>query len=389
MAVLRAPGATTDGPNANSEFLDLAGILPIQGSQTLPNSAFPQVIPGQVAMRDLTRQVSNLIPVNNAPSVLLQPNGDFLCLPTSTNSGDVFGVYQTGGGPGFTNSTGSQFNYNAEKFRRLGVGQVLAGALAAGTTVKVGDGLIVNIATPFFNYALSGARAIGTAVARVVGYPIQANIPLAITATGSQAVLTAAPPSYPWFGQYANAGITTTTPLIIDVGANQETVTPTAVAAGTAATTTLTVAGAAGINTLTVTLSGVGFPTVVVNTAVTAANTATTAAAAVVANINSLNTYVTANNAAGVITIAYTTVGVLGNTVLATASVTGAGGFTFAGTAALSGGVACGFTAIFANAHGVNCPIQGFVGTVGAVIIPTGAGGNLSALVLANIEPIG
>lgn len=212
--LIKGPGSITDGLNANSESIDASGVFPVAAAGTIST--------GQVFTRDLTAQVSNLLPLNTGPSTLYQPAGDTLVKPSSTNSGDVFGVYQGGA---YTNSTGAQASFAGEVFRIRGIGKVLAGSvLTSGVQIRVGDSLIVNTTTDF---AVAGARAFGNAIGRVVAYPIQGQIPLA-TSTGAQTVVVALPAGAP-AGTYLTAGITTSTPITVDSGANQEIVTPTAV----------------------------------------------------------------------------------------------------------------------------------------------------------------
>jgi hypothetical protein len=214
MATLKNPGLVNDGPNASGEIFDFGAIIQLASTATFS--------PGQVVVRDLTQLVSQYSQIpNNAPATVFVPQADQVVLPTSANGGDVFGVWQ-GVGYGsaiYTNSTGATQAYSSGTFRRNGVGKVLAGALTGGTAVTIGSTLIVSAANAF---ATVGTRAIGTAVGRVVAYPINTTIPLGVTTTGSQAVTPA-----------AMTGINVGSVLTIDTGTSQETVSVTAITATT------------------------------------------------------------------------------------------------------------------------------------------------------------
>lgn len=388
MAILKGPGVISDGLNANTESLDFAALLPVPSAAVVTGAGGGQLTLGQVVCRDVTKQSSNLLPANLLGSSLFVPAGDQVCLPSSANAGDPYGVYQ-GSGTTFTNTSGASQNVNQEQFRKVGVGWVLASAPVGGTSVKVGDALAITVAAPFINGAVSATRAIGSSVGRVIATPIRGNIALA-TASGAQTVVVSNPAGFPFSNGYQLMGITTTVPITVDAGtANQEIVTPSAIVAGTSASTTLTVAGTPGINTLTTTFAGTGMPAYVVSVSVTGTDTATTAAVKMVLAINALQGQAVATNAAGVITISGAAPGTANNAITATPSVTGAGGFTYTGTAALSGGINSTFTATFVNAHAANTPFVGLASAVGAVLLPAGTGGAFQGLVLADINVLG
>lgn len=139
---------------------------------------------------------------------------------------------------------------------RTGVRPVLAGMIHSGTTVKVGDFLVKGATigtTALYPMLLSGTGAAytsGIAVGQVVATPIWTQMVTASTA-GVSGVSTV----------NGTNGITTATPLTINPGgANQETVTPTAVTSAVPATSTLTIVGTAGsASTVQITFNIAGY----------------------------------------------------------------------------------------------------------------------------------
>lgn len=206
----------TDGLNAGVQGDD------IQVGISLANAAV--LAQGTPILRDLTQLPGGFAPQDVGPSKLFQNAriSDRGVLATSANAGDVIGVYQ---GSSYTNTTGSSQIYVAScKFQ--GLGRVLAGAVAAGTAVTVGANLITTNANIF---ATVGARAIGTAIGKVVAYPVNTTVAANIAA-GSQTVTPA-----------SMVGIIAAMQLTIDSGSLQEVVT---VASITATTFTATFAQA-------------------------------------------------------------------------------------------------------------------------------------------------
>ncbi len=224
MASWKPSGTISDGPNASAETADFEAVF-----QLAPGGSLAV---GQPVSRDITQYVGQYAIYPNPPSPLFPASADQVVLPTSPNAGDVFGCFQ---GPGynalpFTNLTGANLPYGAATYRRFGPGRVLAGALTAGTPVTIGSTLVVSAANVF---ATVGARAIGTSLGRVIAYPINTSVPLAIAA--GVGVIT----------PLAMTGVNVGSQLTIDTGSNQEIVTVTAVSA-TTFTATFAKAHAAG-----------------------------------------------------------------------------------------------------------------------------------------------
>jgi hypothetical protein len=125
---------------------------------------------------------------------------------------------------------------------RTGLRPMLVGMIHSGTTVKVGDFVAkgATIGTPSLYpclLSLGGTTATqGITVGQVAATPIYTQVVTASTAGVSGATTV-----------NGTNGITTTTALTINPGgANQETVTPTAVTSAVPATSTLTIVGTAG-----------------------------------------------------------------------------------------------------------------------------------------------
>lgn len=208
--------ATTDGLNAGVQTDEI-----LVGISLANNGVLAQ---GTPICRDLTQLPGGLAPQDAGPSKLFQNAriSDRGVLATSANAGDLIGVYQ---GATYTNTTGSSQIYVAS-CRFQGLGRVLAAAIAAGTAVTVGANLIISSANIF---ATVGSRAIGTAVGKVVAFPVNTTVAASI-ASGSQTVTPA-----------SMVGIIAAQQLVIDSGSLQEVVT---VASITATTFTATFAQA-------------------------------------------------------------------------------------------------------------------------------------------------
>lgn len=310
---------------------------------------------------------------------------------------------------------------------RTGLRLALVGNANGGTAVKVGDfvgkGPTAGTASlaPYLISSGPGTLVSGNTYGQVCNGPIWTSLGAALTAPGTSQV------AQTW----STNGITTATPITINPGgANQETVTPSAVTATSPAVSTLTVAGAAGSGaTVQLTFNVSGYqgsagltgPTGTLTTPFTLSipiansDTATIAAQKIVSAVNGSgfgfgapqNIYgigagafiqtgaaagtpisgplVYAQNAAGVITFSAAMPGVWANTLL-TYTVTVLTGTTqtfntsVTGSAtpvAFASGVNAAVTATFSNAHAIGEPVIGInniisTSDVGATIIPVG-----------------
>ncbi len=212
MATWKPSGTISDGPNASAETGDFEAVFQLAAGGVLAV--------GQPVMRDITQFVGQYSITPNPPSTLFAASADQVVLPTSANAGDVFGVWQ---GPGYnpvpyTNLSGATMAYGTSSFRKYGPGRVLAGAIFGGAAVTIGSTLVTTAAN---NFATVGTRAIGTALGRVIAYPINTSVAAAIAA-GAQTVT-----------PLSMTGINVGSQLTIDTGANQEVVNVTAVTATT------------------------------------------------------------------------------------------------------------------------------------------------------------
>ena len=204
---------STDGLNAGVQADDIfvgvslaaAGVLAV----------------GTPICRDLTALPGGLLPQDVNPSKLFQNArvSDHGVLATSANAGDLLGVFQGVGEQGiaYTNNTGAAQYYPAP-CRFQGIGRVLAGAIAAGTAVTIGSILVISNANIF---ATVGSRAFGTAIGRVIAYPVNTTV-AANSAAGSVAVTPA-----------SMVGIVAGMSLVIDQGTLQETVVVASITATT------------------------------------------------------------------------------------------------------------------------------------------------------------
>lgn len=198
----------TDGLNAGVQGDD------IQVGISLANNAV--LAQGTPLCRDLTQLPGGYAPQDVNPSRLFQNArvSDRGVLATSANAGDLLGLYQ---GPSYTNTTGAAQIYVATcKFQ--GLGRVLAGAIAAGTAITIGAKLVISSSNIF---ATVGTRAFGTAIGQVAAYPVNTTV-AANSAAGSVAVTPA-----------SMVGIVAGMSLVIDQGAQQETVVVASITATT------------------------------------------------------------------------------------------------------------------------------------------------------------
>jgi hypothetical protein len=323
---------------------------------------------------------------------------------------------------------------------KSGLRLCFVGSLNGGTAVKVGDFVTKGPTlgtTSLTNFLLSSGPATwvsGNTLGQVVATPIYTTIAAGLAAPGTSQV-----------AQIWNTnGITTATPVTINPGgANQETVTPSAVTVTAPAISALTVAGTAGsASTVQLTFNVSGYqgstgltgPTGTATTIFTllipipSGTTATIAAQLIVAAINASGfgfgipqnvlgigsgsfsqsngtpasgPLVYASNAAGVVTFSAAMPGIWANTLM-TYTVTVLNGTTqtfntaVAGSAtavAFASGVAGTITATFQNAHVAGEPIVGYNNVissadVGATIIPipATAGMQNSGLVYVDLE---
>ena len=359
MAILRAPGSIVDGPNAGTDWLEFEGALQVPAGLCIAQ--------GQVYKRNILALQG---PNYQYPQ---QSSGDRVVLPNSTSAGYVYGVYQ---GPQLVAPAGGVLPIQPASFRRLGVGQVLCGAVSGGTAVTIGSivGCSAALGASATNYATVQTATIGTLVGVVMAQPINTYLVGAVTATGSQTVQL--PNTY---------AITTSTGLLIDTAQSgvQESVTPTAVVRGVPASGTVTivvVSAAAGV-TITITVNGTAFTYVTTAADTTATNTAADIVAAINASVltqgpNAVIQYAT--NAAGVITLAVNpasgaigTQGTAGNAITLTSSSSATGNFTAtASGATFAGGTNSTITAVFANTHAAGAPVYGSNTTNAASVIP-------------------
>lgn len=161
----------------------------------------------------------------------------------ATGAGILFGVFtgyyrasnssSTFAAAGISNTSGASVLYTIEVMRQ-GFGPVFVGAFTAGTAVTVGASLI---ATTTQTCAFAGTAALFGTIGKAIGQYNVTSI-AAATSTGSQVVIPG-----------NMDGITTTTPVIVDIGTLQETVTPSAITAGTADRFTATFVNAHAANT--------------------------------------------------------------------------------------------------------------------------------------------
>lgn len=308
---------------------------------------------------------------------------------------------------------------------RTGLRLALAGSLASGTAVKIGDFVTKGPTlgtTSLTNFLLSSGPATivsGNTFGQVCATPIWTSLAAALTAPGTSQTVQV----------WNTNGITTATPITINPGgANQETVTPSGVTATSPAVATLTVAGTAGsASTIQLTFNVTGYagsagltgPTGTNTTTFTLiipnanSNTATITAQTIVSAINAsgfgfgapqnilgigagsfiqsgtgagtpLNgPLVYASNAAGVITLSAAMPGAWANTLL-TYTITVLNGTTqtfntnVAGSATavtFGSGVNGTVTATFANNHAIGENVIGInnlinTSDVGATIVP-------------------
>ena len=305
---------------------------------------------------------------------------------------------------------------------KSGLRLCFVGALASGTAVKVGDFVSKGPTlgtTSLTNFLLSSGPATwvnGNTFGQVVASPISTTISAALTAPGTSQIASV----------WNTNGITTATPLTINPGgANQETVTPTAVTSTAPSVAAMTIAGttgAASVYQITFNVAGyqgsAGFtgPTGSLTTTYTLlvpipnGTTATITAQLIVSAINASGfaygipqnvlgvgagafnqttgapisgPLVYASNAAGVITLSAAMPGIWATTLL-TYTVTVPAGVTqtvngsatgSATAVAFASGIAGTFTATFQNAHVAGEPVVGYnnvinTSDVGATIIP-------------------
>jgi hypothetical protein len=412
---LKTAGTLVDGLNASGDYIDAEYVFPISPGGIPGFGAVPTGLPVQ---RDLNYLVNNgtqgsvpTVPTNAGPATTFPVGApDVVNLTTSSdNLGDAAGAFQ---GPFVGNSFPAQVLGGVNQqgpilsplgaavtnvrtvVRKAGIGWVLCGVAAGGSTLSIGQ--YANVATGSV-YAAQGARTAGNSVGRISAYPINTTVFSAVAA-GSNVVIPLSSPSPLATGV---VGITTSTPVTIGAGSTQETVTPSAVTQGVLASQTLTIAGTPGTNTITVTIGGGSsiFPAVTVAVNVTSSNTATTAAAAIVAAFNASAAVLTGagftvpflqvvTNSAGVITFVANalTPAAAYNAIPITATVTGAGGFTATtGAATFAGGVNPSITATIANAHAAGEPVQGINKSSSSALMVAPSVGVLTAALLADI----
>lgn len=421
MPFLKTAGTQVDGLNASGDYIDMEAVFPL-GPGGIPG--FGAIPTGLPFLRDLSKLVSvgtqNSVPSvpTNAPgpiSVFPIGSPDQVQLATSSVAlGDVAGAFQ---GPFVGSLTAAQLQGGVQSqgpivsplgsattkvrtvIRKSGIGWVLCGVAAGGSTLSIGQ--YAN-QTSSNVYATQGSRTAGSTVGRISAYPINTTVFSAVAA-GSGVVIPLSSPSAIATGV---VGITTSTPITIGAGdpnngGNQETVTPSAVTQGVLASQTITIAGTPGTNTISVTVGGgaSGFPAVTVSVNVTNANTATTAAASIVAALNASAAVLLGSNffppflqvvtnSAGVITLVANalTPAASYNAIPVTTTVTGAGGFTStAGAATLAGGVNPSVTATIAYAHAAGEPVQGINSSSASALMVAPSVGVLTAALLADM----
>jgi hypothetical protein len=419
--ITKTPGIQVDGLNASGDYVDMEAVYP------LPPGGIPGFGPiptGLPFLRDASQLVNvgtqgsiPTVPTNVGPALTFPVGApDRVQIPTSTLAlGNVLGPFQ---GPFVGPLVAAQLQGGVQSFgpiasplgsvqtnarvilRKEGVGWVLVGVAAGGSTISIGQ--FVNQQTSTV-YAVQGAFTQGTTVGRVLAFPINTTVFSAVSA-GTGVVI---PLTSNLAINQGVVGITTSTPVTIGQGAvasggNQETVTPSAVTQGVLAQQTITLAGTPGVNTVTLVIGGgtSAFPAVTVTVNLTGANTATTGMAAIIAAINASAAVllgsnffvpfiqpVTASAGVGTIVANALTPAAAYNLIPVTATVTGAGGFTFvSGAATLAGGVNPSITATIANSHPAGDPVQGINASSAAPLLVAPASGTLIACVLADMN---
>jgi hypothetical protein len=435
-------GNQQTGLNADTSFVALNGTVAVP-----PGGYLPVGMP--VTRNLLLAQGSYLSKFAALPGLSAFANGDeFVQLPASgavlatTGASWTTGVYlgQPQVNP-WLNTPAGTLN-TAQAFvqailARTGLRPVLAGVANGGTTVKVGDFLakgatIGTTALYPFLLSLGGATATaGITVGQVAATPIWTQIVTA-GAAGVSAATTV----------NNTNGITTALPLIINPGgANQETVTPTAVTAASPGLAVLTIAGTAGsASTVQITFNIAGYQGSTGLTGPTGTNTTIFTVSIPIPNGTILQTTTNLvlaalqatgfcfgapqsllgigagpftqnganagspgggpliyawSSASGTINFSAANPGAWANTLL-TYTVTVVGGTTqtyntaVAGSAtpvAFTGGVNGTFTATLQNAHSPGEPVIGLANTSQSVLIPApGTAGMLNVgLVLADL----
>lgn len=449
---LQDVGNLQTGLNADSSYAALNGQILVPVGGYLPI--------GYPVARNITAIQGNYLSRFAAlPGFSSYANGDaFVSLPLSgpqsgttltTGAAAYGGIYvgQPVGNPWLSQPAGilnTQPLQSQAILARTGLRLALVGVANGGTAIKVGDfvGKGPTANTTSLAPYLIGTGGLSTLVTattygQVCNAPIWTTLGAALTAPGTSQI------AQPW----NTNGITTATPITINPGgANQETVTPTAVTATSPAVSTLTVAGTAGsasVAQITFNVAGyqgsVGLtgPTGTLTTTFTLlvpipnSSSATVAAQLIVSAINSSgfgfgapqNIYgigagsfiqsgtaagtpqngplVYASNAAGVVTFSAAMPGVWANTLLTyTITVTGGTTQTFntavAGSAtavAFASGANGAVTATFANAHAIGEPIIGInniisSSDVGATIIPVPGTAGMQSVGLVYVDLI-
>ena len=317
---------------------------------------------------------------------------------------------------------------------RTGLRLALVGCANGGTTVKVGDfvGKGPTLGTPSLYPFLTSAGGVtwvnGNTYGQVIAAPIYTTLGAALTVPGTSQVASV----------WNTAGMQTTTPLTINPGgANQETVTPTAVTQAGPALSTLTIAlTAASASTVQITFNLAGYqgstgvaPLLTATTTFTIivqipnGSTATQAATldlnallasgftfGAPANIVGIGSgtfasggsgapasgaliYVT-NPSAGVLNFSAALPGIWANTLL-TYTVTVLGGTTqtyngsTSGSAtpvAFTGGIAGTFTATFQNAHVIGEPVIGYNNVSQSVLVAAPGTAQMLSLGLVYVD---
>jgi hypothetical protein len=419
--ITKTPGIQVDGLNAAGDYVDMEAVFPLAPGGIPGFGPIPTGLP---FARDLSQLVSvgtqgslPTVPTNAGPATTFPVGApDRVQLPTSAVAlGNVLGPYQgpyqgplvaaqlQGGVSSFgpiASPLGSVQTNARVILRKEGIGWVLCGVAAGGSTISIGQYLNTQTSSV---YAVQGAFTAGITVGRVIAYPINTTVFSAVApGTGVVIPLTS---NFPI--AQGVVGITTSTPVTIGQGSaasggNQETVTPSAVTQGVLAQQTITLAGTPGINTVTLVIGGgtSAFPAVTITVNLTAANTATTGMNAIVAAINASAAVLLGSNffipflqpvtnSAGVGTLVANalTPAAAYNLIPVTATVTGAGGFTFvSGAATLAGGVNPSITATIANSHAAGEPVQGINSVSTSPLLVAPASGILVAAVLADMN---